>query len=160
MKSDLVDKTKRAIAAYYTAQSTDAEQSAETSSETSNESGSSHGDDTPSDQPMVETALATTESDAVKTAKKIGYPVVMKIASPQIIHKSDAGGVKVNLTNVNMFKVNLLYVIVQYQIFKKKCYLLLKEEWFTLSWNIAFLKKEYYLCPIEMCSFRQLLNQI
>ena len=37
--------------------------------------------------------------EAVKAAKKIGCPVVMKIASPQIIHKSDAGGVKVNLTN-------------------------------------------------------------
>ena len=34
-----------------------------------------------------------------KSYQKIGYPVVMKIASPQIIHKSDAGGVKVNLTN-------------------------------------------------------------
>ena len=36
-------------------------------------------------------------NEAVKLTKKIGYPVVMKIASPQIIHKSDAGGVKVNL---------------------------------------------------------------
>ena len=49
--------------------------------------------------PLPKVHLAKTESDAVKTAKKIGYPVVMKIASPQIIHKSDAGGVKVNLTN-------------------------------------------------------------
>ncbi len=43
--------------------------------------------------------LAKTESDAVKAAKKIHFPVVMKIASPQIIHKSDAGGVKVGLKN-------------------------------------------------------------
>ena len=49
--------------------------------------------------PLPKSALATNEAEAVKTAKKIGYPVVMKIASPQIIHKSDAGGVKVNLTN-------------------------------------------------------------
>jgi len=35
----------------------------------------------------------------VEAANKIGYSVVMKIASPQIVHKSDAGGVKVNLTN-------------------------------------------------------------
>jgi len=49
--------------------------------------------------PLPKSALATSEAEAVKTAKKIGYPVVMKIASPQIIHKSDAGGVKVNLTN-------------------------------------------------------------
>jgi len=49
--------------------------------------------------PLPKSSLAKTENDAVKIAKKIGYPVVMKIASPQIIHKSDAGGVKVNLTN-------------------------------------------------------------
>ncbi|MDX1441217.1 MAG: acetate--CoA ligase family protein [Nitrosopumilaceae archaeon] len=49
--------------------------------------------------PLPKSALAKDENEAVKIAKKIGYPVVMKIASPQIIHKSDAGGVKVNLTN-------------------------------------------------------------
>jgi 4-hydroxybutyryl-CoA synthetase (ADP-forming) len=49
--------------------------------------------------PLPKSALAKTEADAIKIAKQIGYPVVMKIASPQIIHKSDAGGVKVNLTN-------------------------------------------------------------
>ncbi|HSB83415.1 MAG TPA: 4-hydroxybutyrate--CoA ligase [Nitrosarchaeum sp.] len=49
--------------------------------------------------PLPKSALAKTEADAIKIAKQIGYPVVMKIASPQIIHKSDAGGVKVNLKN-------------------------------------------------------------
>ncbi|MCH7968894.1 MAG: acetate--CoA ligase family protein [Thaumarchaeota archaeon] len=43
--------------------------------------------------------LAKTESDAVKAARKIHFPVVMKIVSPQIIHKSDAGGIKVGLKN-------------------------------------------------------------
>jgi 4-hydroxybutyryl-CoA synthetase (ADP-forming) len=49
--------------------------------------------------PLPKSILAKNEKDAVKSARKIGYPVVLKIASPQIIHKSDAGGVKVNLTN-------------------------------------------------------------
>ncbi len=49
--------------------------------------------------PLPKSTLAKTDSDAVKAAKEIGYPVVMKIASPQIIHKSDAGGVKVGLSN-------------------------------------------------------------
>ena len=49
--------------------------------------------------PLPQSALAKTEQEAVKIAKKIGYPVVLKIASPQIIHKSDAGGVKVNIQN-------------------------------------------------------------
>jgi 4-hydroxybutyryl-CoA synthetase (ADP-forming) len=47
--------------------------------------------------PIPQSILATKEKEAIKAAKKIGYPVVMKIASPQIIHKSDAGGVKVGL---------------------------------------------------------------
>ena len=41
--------------------------------------------------------LGTTEEECAKAANQIGYPVVMKIASPDIIHKSDAGGVKVGI---------------------------------------------------------------
>lgn len=40
---------------------------------------------------------AKTDDEAVKIAEKIGYPVVMKIHSPQITHKSDVGGVALNL---------------------------------------------------------------
>ena len=47
--------------------------------------------------PLPQIVLAVDEDDAVSVASKIGYPIVMKIASPQIIHKSDAGGVKVGL---------------------------------------------------------------
>ena len=49
--------------------------------------------------PVPKSILAKNEDECVKAAQEIGYPVVMKIASPDIIHKSDAGGVKVNLTN-------------------------------------------------------------
>ena len=46
--------------------------------------------------------LGTTEEECTKAARdEIGYPVVMKIVSPDIIHKSDAGGVKVGLKNDN-----------------------------------------------------------
>ena len=48
--------------------------------------------------PLPQSIVATTEDEAVNAANKIGYPIVMKISSPQIVHKSDAGGVKVNLT--------------------------------------------------------------
>jgi acetyltransferase len=41
--------------------------------------------------------LAKTPDDAVEIAREIGYPVVMKIASPDILHKTDVGGVKVGL---------------------------------------------------------------
>jgi len=49
--------------------------------------------------PLPKSRLARNAGEAVKIAKKIGYPAVMKIVSPQIIHKSDAGGVRVGLTN-------------------------------------------------------------
>ncbi len=43
--------------------------------------------------------LAASATEAVRLAESIGYPVVMKIHSPDISHKSDVGGVKVNLAN-------------------------------------------------------------
>jgi len=49
--------------------------------------------------PTVDTKLATSEDEAVKFAEEIGYPVVLKIVSPDILHKSDAGGVKVNIND-------------------------------------------------------------
>lgn len=47
--------------------------------------------------PVAETELAVDEEHAVELAEKIGYPVVMKIMSPDILHKSDAGGVEVDI---------------------------------------------------------------
>ena len=41
--------------------------------------------------------LAETPEDAIEIADEMGYPVVMKIASPDILHKTDVGGVKLNL---------------------------------------------------------------
>jgi acetyltransferase len=46
---------------------------------------------------LPESRFARTSEEAVSAAKGIGYPVVMKIVSPQISHKSDIGGVRVNL---------------------------------------------------------------
>ena len=49
-------------------------------------------------------ALVTSVEEAAKQAKKIGFPLVMKVVSPQILHKTDVGGVKVGLNNVNDVK--------------------------------------------------------
>jgi acetyl coenzyme A synthetase (ADP forming)-like protein len=45
--------------------------------------------------------IAATPEAAVAVAAKIGYPVVLKIASPDILHKTDIGGVKVGLQNAS-----------------------------------------------------------
>jgi acetate---CoA ligase (ADP-forming) subunit beta len=47
--------------------------------------------------PVNKFKLASNENEAAKIADEIGYPVVLKIVSPDIIHKSDAGGVILNL---------------------------------------------------------------
>ena len=49
-------------------------------------------------------ALVTSAEDAAKQAKKIGFPLVMKVVSPQILHKTEVGGVKVGLENVDDVK--------------------------------------------------------
>ncbi|MEM0372103.1 MAG: acetate--CoA ligase [Ignisphaera sp.] len=51
--------------------------------------------------PVAPTMLATSEDEAVEIAKNMGYPVVLKIASPDIIHKSDVGGVIMNVRSDN-----------------------------------------------------------
>ena len=48
--------------------------------------------------------LARTGDEAVEIAERIGYPVVLKISSPDIIHKSDFGGVRINLANAEQVR--------------------------------------------------------
>lgn len=49
--------------------------------------------------PTAVSRLAQNEEDAVKLSKKTGYPVAMKVASPDALHKTDAGGVALGVTN-------------------------------------------------------------
>jgi acetyl-CoA synthetase (ADP-forming) len=51
------------------------------------------------DFPITKEKLVGDEDEAIKTADEIGYPVVLKVVSPQIIHKSDVGGVKLDVKN-------------------------------------------------------------
>ena len=49
--------------------------------------------------PIPASKLCKTSDEAVAFAEQIGYPVVMKIASPDILHKTDIGGVRLNIQN-------------------------------------------------------------
>jgi len=49
--------------------------------------------------PTIETIIATSETEAAEAAAKIGYPVVLKLHSETITHKTDVGGVKLNLSD-------------------------------------------------------------
>ncbi len=50
--------------------------------------------------PVTKFELAKDAAEAARFAEKIGFPIVLKIVSPDIIHKSDIGGVVVNLKDV------------------------------------------------------------
>ncbi len=54
--------------------------------------------------PICQTEIVKSEKEAATRAKKIGYPVVLKIFSPKILHRSAIGGVKVGIKNEPEFK--------------------------------------------------------
>ena len=47
----------------------------------------------------IETELAVSEAEAISLGREMGFPVALKIASPDIIHKNDGGGVYLGLAN-------------------------------------------------------------
>jgi len=49
--------------------------------------------------PVIDTRLARTKKEAASLSWELGFPVVLKIVSPDVAHKSDVGGVKVGLSN-------------------------------------------------------------
>ncbi|MHA1991206.1 MAG: acetate--CoA ligase alpha subunit [Candidatus Hodarchaeales archaeon] len=51
--------------------------------------------------PVPKEDLARLKLEAIEIANKLGYPIVMKIVSPDIMHKTDVGGVKLNITQDN-----------------------------------------------------------
>ena len=55
--------------------------------------------------PVTKSSLAKTEDEAARIAQEIGFPIVLKIVSPDILHKSDAGGVRVNLKDTEAVRM-------------------------------------------------------
>jgi acyl-CoA synthetase (NDP forming) len=49
--------------------------------------------------PVQPFTLAKSEAEAVEAARRLGFPAVLKVVSPDILHKTDAGGVKVRLAD-------------------------------------------------------------
>ncbi len=46
---------------------------------------------------VVDTKLATSQEEAISISKQFGFPIALKITSPDVVHKTDAGGVKLGL---------------------------------------------------------------
>lgn len=68
--------------------------------------------------PTAPFKLAATADEAVAAANEMGYPVVLKIASPHILHKTDVGGVKVRLQDENAVRAGFGEIMANV---KSKC---------------------------------------
>lgn len=68
--------------------------------------------------PVVETLIAKNPGEALKHAKKIGFPVALKLFSETITHKTDVGGVKLNLTSAEA--VERAYDEIESSVSQKK----------------------------------------
>jgi acetyltransferase len=67
--------------------------------------------------PTVATEIARTETEAVEHAEKIGYPVVLKLLSDTVAHKTEVGGVQLNLRDANA--VRLAYQFIVHSVAEK-----------------------------------------
>lgn len=54
--------------------------------------------------PVVETVLARSKTEAEAAARRLGFPVVLKVVSPEVVHKSDAGGVRLNVNSADQVR--------------------------------------------------------
>jgi acetate---CoA ligase (ADP-forming) len=62
---------------------------------------------------LPESELARSPEEAVEIANRLGYPVVMKISSPDILHKSDIGGVRVGISSAS--EARDAYELIEYR---------------------------------------------
>src|SRR3972149_1738719 len=65
----------------------------------------------------TETRVAKSRSEAIAISKELGFPVVLKIVSPQITHKSDIGGVRLGLKSEE--EVRLAYAQILASVWDK-----------------------------------------
>jgi acetyltransferase len=63
--------------------------------------------------PTVRNGIARSSNEALILAESIGFPVAMKIHSPDISHKSDAGGVRLNINNARVVRSSYLELVEQ-----------------------------------------------
>ena len=70
--------------------------------------------------PVPDFKLIKSEDEIVGLAKEINFPIVMKIVSPDIIHKTDAGGVKVGIKDEKEAKAAYQDIIYKVKKYKKE----------------------------------------
>ncbi len=68
--------------------------------------------------PTPPSAVTSTVEEALLKTKEIGFPVVLKVISPQILHKSDVGGVILNINNKKELEKS--YEAIEKEVTKKE----------------------------------------
>ncbi len=74
--------------------------------------------------PVPQEGVATTPAQAAKLASGMGYPVVLKIVSPEILHKTEAGGVLVGVKNAADVKAGFAKIVANAKKYNKKATIL------------------------------------
>src|SRR4029078_968270 len=70
--------------------------------------------------PVSREEIAQTAAEAVKVARKIGFPVVAKVVSADILHKSDIGGVVLNINSAAEVKKAFNDITARVKMLKNK----------------------------------------
>ena len=97
--------------------------------------------------------VAENEEQAVKIADEIGYPLVMKIVSPDIIHKSDSGGVKIGIKNSEEVRKSFNIIMTNVKNYKKDADIkgiLIQEMITSAKETIIGAKRDPVLGPLIM----------
>ncbi len=103
--------------------------------------------------PVPKTRIATSAVNAVAAAKTIGYPLVMKIVSPQILHKTDAGCVKLNINSPQQVRQAFRDVVAAAHRFSRSAHIegVLLEKMNTKPFEVLIgAKKDPIFGPIIM----------
>ncbi|MGD1834652.1 MAG: acetate--CoA ligase family protein [Nitrososphaeraceae archaeon] len=97
--------------------------------------------------------VAENEEQAVKIANEIGYPIVMKVVSPDIIHKSDSGGVMVGIKNSEEVRKSFNVIMTNVKNYKKDADIkgiLIQEMITSAKETIIGAKRDPVLGPLIM----------
>ena len=103
--------------------------------------------------PTVRCAIAKDEEELKREAKRIGYPIAIKISSPDIIHKVDIGGVKLNIENEIQLKESFLKMLKEIKKLKPKAKIegVLVEEMAKEGREVILgLKRDLHFGPVLM----------
>lgn len=104
--------------------------------------------------PVVKTRVADMEDDVVKAASELSYPLVMKILSPDILHKSDVGGVEINIKDADDLRTRHGEMLKRVKFFQPEARITGVELQEMITWDMELIigiNREPGFGPLVMC---------